>query len=226
MKTYRLTTTFFLIIGIFAADEARSQVIRDSIRSGAQIPFSLDVEFVQYSAYNTPTGNIIRWSTILETNLDHYDIERSNGNGNYQKIAAIPAVGTMSVAVNYSWTDTKPLNGKNIYRIRMVDTHNGSKLYTTRIVNWSTADASIQPISVYPNPVGRGNHLSIDFQQPGTYQLRLVSMSAGQVDSKSVQTDGHSTYQMAVSDHLPRGEYMLVVSNGDSLVLQQKMIVQ
>jgi hypothetical protein len=206
--------------------QGRAQTIRDTIRVGAQIPFSLDVEFVQYSAYNTASGNIIRWSTILETNLDHYDIERSSGTGAFQKIATIPAIGTMVVAVSYSWTDNKPLLGKNIYRIRMVDTRNGSKLYSTRIVNWSAADAGPVAMAAYPNPVARGGNLSIDFQQPGTYYLRIVSLTAGQVDARSVQSDGHSTFMMPVPDRLQRGEYILVVSNGEAIVMQQKILIQ
>jgi hypothetical protein len=225
MKTVRYTIILFLASGLFA-NRTQAQTIRDTIRVGAQIPFSLDVEFVQYSAYNTPTGNIIRWSTILETNLDHYDIERSNGNGVFQKVKAIPAVGTMSVAVDYSWTDTKPINGKNIYRIRMVDTRNGSKLYSTRIVNWSSADAGPLAIAAYPNPVARGANLSIDFQKPGTYYLRLVSLTAGQVDARSLQSDGRSTYLMPVPDRVQRGEYMFVVSNGEAIVMQQKILIQ
>lgn len=218
---------FILLLGTtLVAAQGRAQVIRDTIRAGAQIPFSLDVEFVQYSAYNTTAGNIIRWSTILETNLDHYDIERSSGNGNFQKMTSIPAQGSLSVAVNYSWTDNKPLKGKNIYRIRMVDTRDGSKLYTTRIVNWSDADAGPVAIAAYPNPVARGGNLSIDFQQPGTYYMRLVSLTAGQVDARSVQSDGRSTFIMPVADRVQRGEYTLIVSNGESILMQQKIFVQ
>ena len=183
MKTGRQVITFLLATAL-SGSASFAQQVRDSIRVGAQVPFSLEVVFVQYSAYNSPTGNVIRWSTILETNLDHYDIERSNGNGPFEVIAHIEPFGSLASAVSYVYTDSKPLKGKNVYRIRMVDTRNGSKLYTTRIVNWSDADAGVQFCAAYPNPVSRGSGLSIDFQQAGNYQVSLVGMTAGQVESR------------------------------------------
>jgi hypothetical protein len=225
MKPNRKPYTLLLAMALFGM-HGFAQPLRDSISVGAQVPFSLEVVFVQYSAYNSSTGNVIRWSTILETNLDHYTIERSNGNGPFVSIANVAPIGSMATAVSYLYTDSKPLKGKNVYRIRMVDTHNGSKLYTTRIVNWSDAEAGIQFCAAYPNPVSRGSGLSIDLQQPGKYQVSLVCMAAGQVDSRPVSSDGKSTYILSIPDRIPRGEYMLIVRSSDTTILQQKLFVQ
>ena len=203
-----------------------AQTVTDSIRVGAQVPYSLEVVFVQYSAYNSPSGNVIRWSTILESNLDHYVIERSSGNGTFTAIANIEPFGSMASAVSYLYTDAKPLRGKNIYRIRMVDTQNGSKIYSTRIVNWSDADAGGSFCAAYPNPVSRGAGLKIDFQQAGNYQVSLVGMAAGQVESRPVNSDGKSTCTFPIPDWIPRGEYMLIVRSTSSTILQQKLLIQ
>jgi hypothetical protein len=209
---------FFILLLALALSGASgfAQTVTDSLRVGAQVPFSLEVVFVQYSAYNSPSGNVIRWSTILESNLDHYVIERSGGSGPFTPIATVEPFGSMASAVSYLYTDTKPLNGKNIYRIRMVDTQNGFKLYSTRIVNWSEADAGAQFCAAYPNPVSRGSGLSIDFQQAGNYQVSLVGMAAGQVESRPVNSDGRSTFTFPIPDRIPRGEYMLIVRSTSS----------
>jgi len=225
MKPNRKPYALLLAMALYGT-HGLAQPLKDSISVGAQVPFSLEVVFVQYSAYNSSTGNVIRWSTILETNLDHYTIERSNGNGPFVSIANVAPIGSMATAVSYLYTDSKPIKGKNVYRIRMVDTHNGSKLYTTRIVNWSDAEAGIQFCAAYPNPVSRGSGLSIDFQQPGKYQVSLVCMAAGQVDSRPVSSDGKSTYILSIPDRIPRGEYMLIVRSSDTTILQQKLFVQ
>jgi hypothetical protein len=225
MKTGRQLTTLLIAMAL-TGTYGYAQQVRDSVRTGAQVPFSMDVVFVQYSAYNSPSGNVIRWSTILETNLDHYVVERGNGNGPFQSIATIDPFGSTTAAVSYVYTDTRPLKGKNIYRIRMVDTRNGSKVYSTRIVNWSYAEAGAQFCAAYPNPVSRGSGLSIDFNQAGTYQVSLVGMATGQVESRPVSSDGRSTYSFPVPDRIPKGEYMLIIRSGDSTILQQKFFVQ
>ena len=72
--------------------------------------FVMQVVFVQYDASSSDDGITLKWTTILETNLGSYVIERSNGDENFTAIGKIIAKGSNNVSVPYSFTDKNPMS--------------------------------------------------------------------------------------------------------------------
>jgi hypothetical protein len=64
----------------------------------------------------------LAWTTSLEINSDHFAVQRStDAGGTWTTLGTVAAHGNSSLPVDYSYADTKPLQGTNEYRLQMVD---------------------------------------------------------------------------------------------------------
>ena len=100
--------------------------------------------------YNT--GKVyLNWSTLTETNTDHFEIERSINAVDFSVINTVPATGVSSTKQFYHYTDEQlPLRDAVLfYRLKMVD-KNGHYTYSNVItVHKNPVSGNIL---VYPNP--------------------------------------------------------------------------
>ena len=118
----------------------------------------LPIELLEFTA--TPYNNTVSlvWSTASELNNDHFIIQHSPDGKEFLPIGRVEGNGTTKTIHSYSFTDTKPLSGKNYYRLAQYDL-DGKKQYSPiRYVNIvrrtpleKTDDKPLQ-INLYPNP--------------------------------------------------------------------------
>ncbi len=81
----------------------------------------LPVELLGFTA-ECKSGNVqIEWQTASEINNDLFLIERSTDARNYTKIGEVRGAGQSNELRNYSYSDTKPLNGTAYYRLVQYD---------------------------------------------------------------------------------------------------------
>jgi hypothetical protein len=110
----------------------------------------LPVNLVQFLASKNANGSIkLLWATAQETNSASFDIERSAGQGSWEKIGTIAARGYSSTTSNYSFTDQFPLSGNNYYRLKMIDLDGKFKYSQTVAV---TGNPDSRPLVIYSNP--------------------------------------------------------------------------
>lgn len=62
----------------------------------------------------------LSWRTASVTNNDHFEIERSTGGSDFEVIGSL-AGKNISVAGAFSFTDSFPGSGDNLYRIKQID---------------------------------------------------------------------------------------------------------
>lgn len=109
---------------------------------------------VELSAFNATVinGNVkLNWTTVTEVNNAGFDIERSNDNLQFDKIAFIEGNGTTSELQNYSYTDNSVLNGNYYYRLRQVD-FDGSFSYSQVVEVEIGVPTKFEVYQNYPNP--------------------------------------------------------------------------
>jgi hypothetical protein len=113
---------------------------------------------------------LLQWTTDLETNNDHFDIERSMDGNHFSTIGTIKGKGNSSTRTRYTWVDSLPAPGVNEYRLRQVDL-DGKYSYSP--ITQVTINARGQTtISAYPNPVT--NYLTIN--SPAGEQIVSVNI--------------------------------------------------
>lgn len=106
----------------------------------------LPVSFVNVAAQRTEKGNLISWSTAMESNLTRIEIEKSVGDEAFTTVGMVRATNTRSVK-QYNFLDTD--GGAAAYRIKAVN-YNGSAEYS-RTVQVSSGKVK-NSTTLYPNP--------------------------------------------------------------------------
>ena len=59
----------------------------------------------------------VEWTSLTESESDHFIIERSANGADFYEIGKVNAAGTSSSKINYSFIDPLPLRGNNFYRL-------------------------------------------------------------------------------------------------------------
>ncbi len=219
---------FFLVASLLVINsQAQGNNNNDTTKALPVVPFSMTVVFVEYEIVTKAQGNQISWSTILESNLAKYEIQRSAANQTFETIGTIQAKGTTSVTVDYSFTDSRPNAGKNIYRIKMIDTRNGVQYSSIKMVSNELMTARISGSNVYPNPARPGMAITMDVNEPGQYTVRMHSLSGKMIYSGQAIAAHQSSLSLRVPTNLTAGMYIMDVTDKDTHVhFQQKIMIQ
>ncbi len=112
-------------------------------------PGALPVTLTSFSAVKEENIARIEWATTLETNSDRFEIQRSASGKTWEKIGTVNAAKQSSVLAHYAFSDTAPLAGQNLYRLKMIDqdqTFAYSRIVSLDFRNFSS-------LAIYPNPV-------------------------------------------------------------------------
>jgi hypothetical protein len=224
----KIVCTLFLIAGLLVnKSQAQGNANSDTAQTLPVIPFSTTVVFVEYEIVTKPQGNQITWSTILESNLAKYEIQRSAANQTFETIGTIQAKGTASVTVDYSFTDAHPNAGKNIYRLKMIDTRNGVQYSSIKMITNEKVAAEISGSNAYPNPARPGMSINLNVNQPGQYAVKIHSLSGRLIHAEQPTAAHASSLSIRVPSGLSAGMYIIDVTGQDARQhFQQKIIIQ
>ncbi|MGZ3879238.1 MAG: MBG domain-containing protein, partial [Mucilaginibacter sp.] len=167
---------------------------------------------LDFNAKKVPTAREVQvmWKTAYEENYTNFTVERSTDNGKtFNVLGGVNAAGMGS----YSFLDTKPIVGQNLYRLKQEDINN--KITYSKVVPISYSDLSNNftknKISVFPNPVSSEINLAIltDINVNLTYDI-MITNSAGFL-IKQVISD-QTSWKYNINDWLP-GTYLVKVYN-------------
>jgi hypothetical protein len=169
---------------------------------------SFPVELLEFEA-EAMEGNrsLLTWTTASELNNKGFQIERNNGSpngGNWEALGFVDGFGTTDKMKEYSFIDTNPRSGENLYRLKQVD-FNGDFDYSEVRTVWFDQGVGVK---VYPNPTSSFVNVKFEDINPdedtATYSLidmRGRSISEGELDA-------HQVSQINLN-RLPEGTYML-----------------
>lgn len=116
------------------------------------------------------------WATESEQNVNYYELQRSTDGVNFSPVALVFADGQQQN--NYTYRDPLAQQGKNFYRLRIVD-HNSQFTYSNIIILLYNNPAT-GAVIVAPNPVQNEIRLKMTGFETGIYIARLYN-SAGQL---------------------------------------------
>ncbi len=174
----------------------------------------LPVKLTTFTA--APEGKSVglKWTTTEESNSDRFAIERGSDGKNWQKIDEVLSKGESQALVNYSYTDQQPANGRNFYRLKMIDKDETFAYSRIRQVNIS-ADSEHY---LYPNPVS---------------DLLFLNKNGGEIARiKIADLQGRTVLESAKNPErgisvksLSSGIYVLKIFNTDGTEDSQKLII-
>jgi hypothetical protein len=107
---------------------------------------SLPIIFSSFTATSINKDVAINWQTATELNTSHFIIQHCTDGTSFTDIGTVKAIG--SGANSYEFTDDKPTNGINYYRLQTVDKDGSSSYSKVVSVNFGGK----QSFSIIPNP--------------------------------------------------------------------------
>lgn len=203
------------------ANPASSATNRFEIVFAPLSTLAIDIITIKASLKNA--GIQVEWTASAETDMDHYEVERSVDGVQFVKQTMVPATGNSNMPVNYSWFDASPQAGDEYYRIKAMD-KNGRSKYSS-IVKVSTGKSGPE-ITISPNPVsGKKFELQLTDMVKGTYILDLYNNLGQKVFSTSVQHNGgSSTKNIVLGNSLLSGAYQAVLTGEGNVRITKSII--
>ena len=117
---------------------------------------TLPVSLVNFSAKKNDKSIVVTWTTDIESNMSHYEIQRSSDARNFSTIQTTQSRNSVNRAI-YAMNDNKPLNGISYYRLKMVETDGSANYSRIASVQFATGNT----MTVYPTLWKKGSILNI-----------------------------------------------------------------
>lgn len=168
----------------------------------------------------------LSWSTMMEKDIDHYEIERSGDGLNFTEIGTIPSkmtITTNAYQLSYNFTDQNPLPGVSYYRIKVV----GKDNYTSQTPIVMITNNQIEGTKIYPTLV-QNNMVFVETDKIlNGAKLEFFDLSGRKLSETNWESlSGRQNCTISRSGHLPAGTYLArLTANGQS-IKNQLMIVQ
>jgi hypothetical protein len=177
----------------------------------------LPVRLVNFGAIRKNNSSFINWTTLSEQNSKGFEIERSMDGRKWSNIGFVKAKsddGNSSLEAAYSFVDSAPLKGDNLYRLKQVD-YDGKYQYSSiRQVSFEVSDK----IVIYPNPAN--DYLEITGIN-NMDEIKLIDRQGNTVKMQKVAEVKNSFSLNGVSS----GIYLIhIISNGR--IVADKLIVK
>jgi len=195
--------------------------------SGSTTP--LPVTLTSFSVKQQGSEALLQWSTATELNSDYFTVERSTGD--LEKFTVIDRQegnGTANTAHHYSAFDTKPVQGKNYYRLKQVDFDGNYSYSDIEVLDFDGGVIDGPIMKVYPNPSVSGK-VTVEIHGLGDgddITISLIDMKGQTVLERAFRVDsgGVLTKDIAFDTQLPHGLY--VIKAGPVVGLSQKIIIE
>lgn len=174
----------------------------------------LPVELISYNGVLNTSGQVVlSWSTATETNNSHFTIERSTNGLTFTEVGRVVGHGTVSMQMDYSFSDANPAQGTNYYRLKQTD-YNGHYEYKGIVAVEVLTNATGCILTVFPNPC-QGN-CTVNFtdcpqDNSGYITLQMIDAN-GQIVSEQIperSTEGGFTAHIDTENNLKPGVYIV-----------------
>lgn len=161
----------------------------------------------------------LNWRTSDESNMSHFEIERSANARDFETLGSLPINNNSSAISNYSFTDPSPSKGTNFYRLKITEKTGKINFSSISKINFR----SDKLISFYPNPVQNKNALFITNTDGEQINIQFYN-TAGKLLSSGITNSNKVPSQM-MSGLKGMVYYRALNKNGD-LVGLGSIIVQ
>ena len=181
----------------------------------------LPVTLLYFTGAWSDRNAVIDWETGIETNLDHFELERSDDAGTSFGLVASILPNTPANGHQYRYYDSKAYNiaaDYFLYRLKAVDKNGGFKY--SAIVRLSK-DRTAPVIVAYPNPTSGQFTLAMNNTPDLKGYSYIIVSTDGKIIKKGIIRQNNTSFDLGAS---PSGIYHLSIYK-DSGLLQHFAIV-
>ena len=160
----------------------------------------------------TRTANLLTWMFGSEIDNDKFEIERYNGT-NFESIGSVKSYGYSDINTHYSFTDDKPFNGMNYYRLKIISL-NGLVDYSKTITLMNEYESDFSS-TFRPNPFTDQTILDLVTPENGDTRIEMYDLVGNKVEDKLVKTQKGYNLVKFETEKLSPGIYFVKVIFGE-----------
>lgn len=182
-------------------------------------PAALPIKLASFEVEKQQFSAVLEWVTTLEENNDGFEVQKSADGKIWNSIAFVESKGTngnSNRSLVYNYEDTKPVLGKNYYRLKQVDLDGN---YEYSVVRTAIFDLDKENINIYPNPANS----YVIIEGVGNANGVQIVNAVGQVVRK-VDTNSMNKVKISVDD-LQSGIYTIHIIQNDGSIKMEKILI-
>lgn len=167
----------------------------------------------------------LQWATTLNSNTDHFTIERSGHGNAFEPLATVTTAqgNTTNTTIQFNYTDATPLTGTSYYRLKITDA-NGAVSYSDVV----TIRNSTGGLKIYPTVVPQQAILYIQAGEPiDNATVTITDLQGRQLQQQPVaRLASAQTIGIPLRAGLAKGVYVVQVKNRDNTLLSKTIVIQ
>ena len=205
-----LTALLSVVIGVTITTSASAQ--NDSLKSSGinSVSSLVNVTMAQFTGGYSNGFVQLKWSTIREIDMNHFEIERSTDGITFRKIGQTQAEGDSDIKANYKFIDILAEKGSNFYRLVMID-RDGNFSYSKPITIGVEAKG-ISLMVVYPNPFSKTVRVKFQCEVPEQISIQIIDNTGSLLRKQAADAQkGENNIEVKNVDELLPGVYYLEV---------------
>lgn len=160
------------------------------------------------------------WETGNDEKVKKYVIEKSSNTASGFEIIGEIKAKKSAASLQYFFTDNRPSNGKNYYRIKIIK-DDGGVVYSN-LINLSV---NVGKIVVYPNPATEMVTVVLPANTVDGYRLNVLTMQGTVIYSRTEKNNSGNIIQVKRLPLMPPGTYLVQVINNRTAEIYNGRIV-
>ena len=183
--------------------------------------FPVPLKLISFTAERRSGISYLRWTTVNEQNVSHFEVQRSYDAVNYSTIGNVTARNSGNME-QYHFEDNSSFKGFAYYRIRSVDID--GKFSYTKIAVVSEIDLQSTSFIVL-NPVRNAITVFNKTNKDGSFIYRLFNSLGQLMVSGNVNMSNNVGVVLPLPPQTAAGIYILELSN-DKTQFRQRVLVE
>lgn len=182
----------------------------------------LPVELAYFSGVNQGNVNLLRWTTVWETNNKGFFIERSADGKLFYDVGFVAGAGNHKGALNYQYADKLERLQTYYYRLRQED-FDGTKSYS-KIIALTPSEGIAGEVEIYQESTGGSIYVRSRLEQASKMQLQIYNIAGAKIAELPVELPAGNAAQTLQLPFAVKGVYLARLFHRGLPVAQQKLL--
>ena len=184
----------------------------------------LPIELADFKANCKGNKIDVSWETASERNNEAFILEHSSNAVDFTEIARISGAGNSIETLRYTYTDDKPNQGDNYYRLQQVDS-DGTYSYSEIIVaKCNTMDIGKLNVDAYPNPFSNELTIALSNFDGQRTNIDVFDMLGKTIATRTIENPGNYYETTLNLDGFPKAAYNVRISANGATI--NKLVVK
>ncbi|KAB2908693.1 MAG: lamin tail domain-containing protein [Ignavibacteriales bacterium] len=220
----------FALVGTLTYEAATDEYVYSGVESFSEFVMvseaePLPVELSSFTAKALAGKVMLNWETKTEVDNNGFEVQRSTGGDEWQKIGFVEGHGTANSPKYYNFVDDKAFGNKIQYRLKQID-NDGSFEYSP------TVEVELNPTVYaleqnYPNPFNPSTKIRFSIPVSGTVTLSVYN-AIGQKVATLINGETEAGYHEVNFDAaaLPSGLYFYEINTADFKSIKKMLLLK